>query len=342
MRIGLNPHKDQLNNTVDYLHQVVVPVYIPNHEGYFKDSFKILQRCLNSLFDTVHDKTFITVVNNGSCDEVKLYLNTLHQEHKIQEVIHTENIGKLNAIVKGLVGIAAELVTITDADVLFLPKWQESTTHIFKILPKVGVVGIVPQFNMFKSNCGAMILDHFFSKKLKFIPVKAPEGMINFYNSIGWDTTYNKDFLKYTLGYDCGNSYVYVGAGHFVATYKKHMFDEVKTFFDYKLGGKSESFLDDIALKYGYWRVTTYDNYAYHMGNVMEDWMSQEDGCQQKQAIVLDYNFARSKAVRLFVTQLMNNLISKFLWRGNVSKWFYRFKKLPSGMISNYNNIVPK
>ena len=46
MRIGFNPHKDMPNEVSSYTHQVVIPVYIPNQEGYFKDSSRILQLCL--------------------------------------------------------------------------------------------------------------------------------------------------------------------------------------------------------------------------------------------------------------------------------------------------------
>ena len=52
MRLGFNPHKDKKQIKSDYFHQVVIPVYIPNEEGYFKDSFVILQYCLQSLFKT--------------------------------------------------------------------------------------------------------------------------------------------------------------------------------------------------------------------------------------------------------------------------------------------------
>jgi hypothetical protein len=40
------------------------------------------------------------------------------------------------------------------------------------------------------------------------------------------------------------------------------------------MGGDSEGYLDKLPLKKDYWRFTTQDNYAYHMGNVYEDlWM---------------------------------------------------------------------
>jgi hypothetical protein len=124
MRIGFNPNKDKIQESSEFFHQVIVPVYIPNQEGYFKDSFAILRYSLQSLFKTCHTKTYFTIVNNGSCDSVVDYLNALHHENKIQELIHTTNIGKLNAILKGITGQQFPIITITDADVLFLNDWQ--------------------------------------------------------------------------------------------------------------------------------------------------------------------------------------------------------------------------
>ena len=60
----------------------------------------------------MHSKTFITIVNNGSCNEIKVYLDDLLDKNAIQELIHTQNIGKLNAILKGISGHQFELVTI--------------------------------------------------------------------------------------------------------------------------------------------------------------------------------------------------------------------------------------
>lgn len=41
------------------------------------------------------------------------------------------------------------------------------------------------------------------------------------------------------------------------------------------MGGGSEQVLDSLAIKNGYYRLTTYNNYAYHMGNVYENWMDE-------------------------------------------------------------------
>jgi hypothetical protein len=340
MRVGNNPHKDKPIPQSDYLHQVVVPVYIPHQEGYFKDSLRILQLCLQSLLKTVHCKTYITVVNNGSCEMVIEYLDQIYHDGQIQEVIHTENIGKLNAVLKGLAGNNIELVTITDADVLFLDNWQEATTKVFRALPKAGVVGIVPQFCMFKNKCGNILFDTLFSEKLKFIPIQSSEGFIRFYDSIGWDRSYNKDYLKYGLGLEHDNVKVFVGSGHFVATYKKQMFQEMKSYSNYKLGGDSENYLDTLPLKYDYWRVTTYDNYAYHMGNVFEDWISQIEHNKNNRTEI-DSGFKLHKRAKDSIVGLKSKIFSKVLGSEFVSRFFYRWKKLPKTMIKNYSTIAP-
>jgi len=129
MRIGFNPNKDKELDSTDFIHQVVVPVFIPNHEDYFKDSFRILKYCLESLFKTSHNKTFFTIINNGSDKIVVDYLNNLLADGTIHELIHTTNIGKLNAILKGITGQKFQLITISDADVLFLNDWQKLVTQ---------------------------------------------------------------------------------------------------------------------------------------------------------------------------------------------------------------------
>lgn len=335
MRVGLNPQKDKIKKRSIYNHQVVVPVYIPNHNDYFKDSFKIFKICIESLIKTVHSNTFITIVNNGSDKSITDYLDELFECSKIQEVIHTQNIGKLNAILKGLVGNNIELVTIADSDVLFLPNWQSETTKLFKIFPKAGVVGIVPQFKMYESYCGNVIFENLLNKHLKFIPIKNPNALIKFYDSIGWKRDYNPNYLKYTLGLEINNEKCFIGSGHFVATYKKDIFKEIVTNFDYVLGGDSERYLDIAPLKKGYWRLTTYDNFAYHMGNTFEDWMEEVDF---KKNIESSHkiNFKSRSSTNKLVYYFKNHIFIRFMSIKWLNKIFLKWKKLPKNLITNY------
>jgi len=335
MRIGNNPQKDLVLSNPDYLHQIIIPIYIPNQEDYFKESLEILKVCLNSIFQTTHNKTFISIVNNGSCLEVKSYLEELFFNRKIHELIHTENIGKLNAVIKGLVGNNIELVTITDADVLFLSGWQEETSKIFDKIPKAGVVGLTPQFKTYSSYSSNFIFDNLFSSKLRFIPVLDSEAIIRFYDSIGWERNYNQNYLQYNLAYQLNSLNVLVGSGHYVATYKKDMFEEITSFLGYKLGGDSETYLDKIQFKKDYWRFTTQQNFAFHMGNTLEKWMC-EIKFQNLKVITYYAGYHKNKKISSIIYFIKIKLFQKLFSDKNFQMWFLKFKGLPKEMIKNY------
>ena len=184
MRIGFNPQKDKEQQPNDFFHQVIIPVYIPNQEGYFKDSFKILKHCLESLFKTIHPRTYISVINNGSGDFVNDYLDRLLSEGRIQELIHTQNIGKLNAVLKGVSGHDFKFVTVTDCDVLFLKDWQVETYKVFECFPKTGAVCPTPSSKSLKNHTFNIWFDLLFSKSLYFAKVKNPQALKAF---AAWD-----------------------------------------------------------------------------------------------------------------------------------------------------------
>ncbi|PTT01702.1 glycosyltransferase family 2 protein [Flavobacterium sp. HMWF030] len=337
MRVGYNPHKDQINDESKYIHQIIIPVYIPNQDGYFKDSLEILKLCIESLLATTHQKTFITIANNGSDKMVSDYLDTLLKQNKIQELIHTENIGKLNSIMKGLIGNNIELVTISDSDVLFLPNWQRETVKVFANVSNVGIVGVVPQFKMYEYYCGNVLFHNFFNNKMRFMPVKNSDALIRFYDSIGWDRSYNQDYLKFNLGIEINSEMnVLVGSGHFVATYRKNMFEEMPSYFSHKMGGNSEGYLDELPLKKDYWRLTTEDNYAYHMGNVLEDWMLDKPNQISSNNVVFQHDFVEKRKVNKILYFIKNRLFVKFISIKWTVRLFLKWKKLPNNMIEKY------
>lgn len=336
MRLGSNPNKEINQEQSRFLHQIIIPVYIPNEEGYFGDALKILTICLESLFNTIHDRTYITVVNNGSCENVVRYLDTLFTEKKIHELTHTDSIGKINAVFKGLSGNNIELVTITDADVLFLSDWQSETMNIFSNIPKSGVVGIVPQLQMYKSKSGNTIFDNLLNNRLRFLPVTNPDGIIHFYESIGWGRDYNQDYLKLGLGLEFGTTRCFVGAGHFVATYKKDIFEELVSFMGgKKVAGIGEDYIDGKALEKDYWRLTTQGNFAYHMGNIYEDWMI----APPKKASLNNYatiHFTKREKINPVFYFLKNKIIKKLITYKWILKLFFKWKKLPKEMVDKY------
>lgn len=338
MRIGLNPNKNQQIEIGNYFHQVVVPVYIPNQEGYFKESLQLLKYCLESLFKTAHSKTYFTVVNNGSCKAVEDFINELHRNNTIHEVIHTDNIGKLNAILKGISGQNFPLLTITDADVLFVNNWQKATYEVFSAIPKAGVVCPSPSARVVKQHTFNVVLSHFFSKKLKFTPVVNRKAMERFAHSIDNPEFYNQYHLDKYLTFSSNNVKAVIGAGHFVATYKSAIFNQsLQRFTDYTLGGESEEvLLDKPAVDNGYWRLSTEDNYAYHMGNVEEPWMKTTlDGLTDESNEFELPKMTTSKASKI-ANYCKENFFIRIILKPFIWNWFLQYKGLSKEAAKNY------
>jgi hypothetical protein len=339
MRIGFNPNKDKVQLPNDFFHQVIVPVYIPNQQGYFKDSLVILRYCLDSLFKTSHSKTYFTIINNGSCADVVAYLNQLHQENKIHELIHINNVGKLNAVLKGITGQQFPLITITDADVLFLNDWQKVTYQIFETFPRAGAVSTTPSSKMIRYFTSNVLFNNVLSNKMKFTQVVNPKAMRAFAESIGNPSLYNECHLKKYLTISKGNVKAVIGAGHFVATYRASIFDNLEQRNSiYCLGGNSEGdILDKPVVKNGFWRLSTENNYTYHMGNTVEDWISKkmEDLIESKYI----YNVIpklENVSPSNFLNGFKNKVFSRIIFRKPLWQLFLRYKGLSSEEANNY------
>jgi hypothetical protein len=75
------------------------------------------------------------VISNGSCDTINTKL--LQQEGQIDElIIEKDLIGKINSILKVLRTAEERLITITDADVLFVNGWEQAVLNVLKHFPK--------------------------------------------------------------------------------------------------------------------------------------------------------------------------------------------------------------
>ncbi len=338
MRIGFNPQKDKQLEPNDFFHQVVIPVYIPNFEGYFEDSFQIFQYCLESLFKTCHNKTYFSVINNGSCPAVVEYLNELYRTGKIHEVLHTTSIGKLNAILKGISGQNFPLVTITDADVLFLDDWQKATYDVFDAFPKAGVVSPSSNPKMLRYYTANVIGNHLFSRKLYFTSVEDVEAMRAFAKSIDNPALFKQVHFEKQLTVQNSDSAAIIGAGHFVATYRGVCFNTLSDrYSEYSLGGDSEeSLLDKPPVKLDLWRLSTLKSYVFHMGNVKEDWMkavllSLQDNEKSSAPPQL-------KTIKNFklVTWFKTEVFSRIIFRKPIWRLFLRYKGLSKEEASMY------
>lgn len=340
MRKGKNPSRNIKLQLRASNHRVIIPLYIPNEEGYYKDAFILFNYCLHSVQKTTFSSIKVSVISNGSCDAVNSRLLELQQQGLIDElIIEKEAIGKINSILKALRTAEERLITITDADVLFDNGWEKAVVEVFEAFPKAGCVSPVPVFRTHFRLTANIWVHYFFSKKLQFRPVKNPEAMTRFANSIGWPWLDNKykDVIA-TLQADNGIMAV-VGCSHFVATYRNEIFKQIpKTNAKYLLGGNSiHEYLDLPVLKSGGYRFSTIDNYAFHMGNTYEDWMEEKYGNlknnEKKTNLNVCLPILQSARYPYFITE---KLLKKLLTINNVHKFILKKKGLSVEQIKNY------
>lgn len=282
MRVGSNPEKFNKEILGRAYHRVIVPVYIPNFEGYFKDAFEVLKLNLESLLLTVHNKTRITIYNNNSTAAVKAYLEDLYEKQEIvDQVFHSkENLGKINAILSGVKGNLEPLITITDSDVLFKHDWQKNVESVFQSFPSAGMVSPVPNSIAYKQfTANNWYAGIFGNCRIAFNDVRQPEDIKRFETSLGTQVKLYSDIhLEKYLVLTKQNAKAVMGSGHFVATLRREVFDKGSSdpAFIKIQGGVENKFIDLPNENLGYLRLSTLENHAYHMGNVPEQWMQEE------------------------------------------------------------------
>jgi glycosyltransferase involved in cell wall biosynthesis len=335
MRVGINPEKQNTELNVKSYHRVVIPVYIPNlEEAYFKDGLKILKLCLRSLLHTIHPKTRISIINNGCCDNVVDYLKKIYQsEDKVDQLYHSKiNLGKVNAIYAVVKSNLEPLITITDADVLFLPKWQTEVENVITDFPESGMVSPVPSSVGYRSPyLNSTVYYGLIKGRLKFENVLHPEGMKKFEESVG-RKMYNKAHLKKYLTVSNSVSSAVIGCGHFVATMRAEVFKSgPKEVCQHKIVSGSETKYFDIPNdKAGFLRLATKGNYAYHLGNVYESWMDNEMEQIKKQPTNTETLNSISKANPHFKWQQFCGKILRIVVLKRFKNYYFKSKGISS------------
>jgi glycosyltransferase involved in cell wall biosynthesis len=250
-----------------------MPVYIPSQLGYYRDAFKIFKACVDSLVKTTdRDALDITIIDNASIPEVYQYVEPLLKSRDVDRYIHNSiNRGKADAIIAQAKASYEPFVTISDADVLFLPGWLHQVEEIYQAFPDSGVVCPFPAVHLRHYHCVSTWFNHFL--RIKRGPCVNEHDLITFERTIGPQKHLSESDYRAQWSISNGNVVALIGAGHFVATYRRSAFDE----FTYKprrfrlRGGLAEIEAHVDAL--GFSRLSCVRNHVLHMGNVWEEWM---------------------------------------------------------------------
>ena len=83
----------------------------------------------------------LMVFDNGSCDEVRTYLEEAYVEGRIQFLMLSKrNIGKGGAWNIIFAAAPGEILAYTDSDAFFYPGWLSQSLRILDTFPNVGMV----------------------------------------------------------------------------------------------------------------------------------------------------------------------------------------------------------
>ncbi|WP_347175245.1 hypothetical protein [Polaribacter uvawellassae] len=311
MRIGTNPEKDKKIKINYKQHRVIIPVYIPDsNEKYFKNLFDVFKVSINSLIKTTNSKqTNITIINNNCNKDVTTYIDNLLEEKKIDKHLKmASNYGKLYTILSEAKASYEELITIADADVYYFNNWFKESVDIFNTFAKVGLVAPLPMPELaYYSNNSLFTKELFNIKKSKIvsdIDFKLFKKSLGF-KEVDIDSIVFKDqlFLKKN------DVVAVVGGGHFVATYRKTVLDNLenkKPIYVFK-NRDEKDFLDEPIDKLGYYRVSTVKTFAYHLGNSIPDWIQDNNNIQEKNRI----HFKQYQLKKTFIPYFLKKVITK-------------------------------
>lgn len=141
MRYGQNPAKSIQGVEKPQRITAAVLNYIPFLSGYYSEMKEILSACLQSLRQNSDLPLDLMVFDNGSCEEIRSFLNEEFAAGHIQYLILSEkNIGKGGAWNVMLQAAPGEIIAYTDGDIYFNPGWLSASVQILETYPKVGMV----------------------------------------------------------------------------------------------------------------------------------------------------------------------------------------------------------
>ena len=282
MRKGFNPNKDKTLQSQNTSHRVIVPIYIPNSEGYFTEAFDVLKVCVTSLLATINDDTMVTLISNAATDEVNNYIKKLFEDGKIDRVVYNaQNVGKMNAIMAETRASFEEFITYADADVFFDKGWLKQTYAIFNEVPNAGFVSMnpTPKNLHFADTTLLSKLGPVLWSKKPVSEVCNYDDLRHFHKSVDRDKAVTDQIFTSENVHLVQKKYI-IGAGHFCCTIKKTPTLKYvpKEPSEKAVSGKSENTYLDIPFnKTGLYRLSSPKAYVWHMGNTLEkEWVDNK------------------------------------------------------------------
>lgn len=272
MRIGQNPAKTIGQVARPKRVTVCVVTYIPFLSGYYAQGLDVLKASLTSLLQKTSEQFDLLIFDNGSCLEVRDYLQAEHATGKIQYLLLSDkNLGKGGAWNFIFSAAPGDVVAYADGDIYYKAGWLSKSLEILETYPNVGMVTGRPlrskeqyyshtlawaeQTESVDLEKGDFITWEVFNEHAVSCGVVEEQSREWFHES-----------ADYRLTYD-GIS-AFAGAAHFQFVAKKQVLQSLLPFEMEKPMGQVRA-LDDALNEQGHLRLMTTRPYVMHMGNTL-------------------------------------------------------------------------
>lgn len=288
MRYGQNPLKEQ-EKPVKPPAAITVGVlnYIPNQVGYFRGQLDSLKLCLASIRHHADQPVDLLVVDNGSCDEVRAYLQDELASGNIDYLIlNSHNLGKANGKLQILRSAPGDLVFYSDGDIYYRPGWVQAHLDVLKAFPNVGLVGGVPlriQADYYTLGTLHWVEGNETQLSVERGDLIPEEWTRAFLKSVGVpDRDFEKYFEKWRDLKDCrvtsNGVTAYVGASHAQYLTSREVIARLPhQRFGLALNTTDDQVFDRAIEDAGLLRLSTDRPFVYHIGNtISEDWLVDE------------------------------------------------------------------
>jgi len=281
MRLGQNPAKMGLKAYQPKRLGMALLSYIPNQEGFFKNSLEVLKYQIASIHAATSDFDLL-VFDNGSCPEVREELHQLQISGLIHLLFISQfNIGKIGAINWILSAMPNDWICYADGDIFFRPGWLEKSLDIFEAFPAAGLVFAQPIFFDSLRGTGQAYHQLEADGRYHFSQVILPaESVREYARGIGVDEKQEKKLLEtpvWVVEEKGSGVCAVLGGGHSQFLVQRENARKIVPLpTQYALSPIEDNSLNRRVDDLGFLQLGIVEPFIFHVGNLLDDWTRRE------------------------------------------------------------------
>jgi glycosyltransferase involved in cell wall biosynthesis len=281
MRQGQNPAKMGLKAYQSKRLGVALLSYIPNQEGFFKNSLEILKYQIASIHAATSDFDLL-VFDNGSCSEVREELLRLHTSGLIHTLFLSQfNIGKVGAINWLLSAMPNDWICYSDGDMFFRTGWLENSLAIFDAFPSAGLVFAQPTLFDTLRGTGQAYNQLKADARYRLSNVIVPAESVREYTwGFGVNAELEKELMETPVCVaeeKASGVCAVVGGAHNQFLVRREIARRIVPLpAQYALSPIEDSAFNRRVDELGLLQLSTFEPFTFHVGNRLDDWTRRE------------------------------------------------------------------